>query len=111
VPQLNEESNPNTRRLKPPARRQEVADGRTLVHVVQHPLTAALRTKPGFGAAGVLELLSHAFAHQVGAGLDGEGNAAAGRFDSCRECAYPIGTESEDVVRKPHMMRMEVALE
>src|SRR5580698_655071 len=111
VTELDEEAHPNAVRFQTRPRLLDLRHRGALVHGVQYALTAALSADPGLGAAGFGQRGRHVLAGEVGADLDGEGDARVGLAYRAREAPHPRRLETEDVVGEPDVIRVEALLE
>src|SRR5580692_4792784 len=111
VAQLNEKSDADARGSESVTGSENLADRRPLVHGIQYALAAALGSDPSLKATRALQCLRHAHADQVRASLDREPYAPPCCCGGGGEVLHPVDAESEDVICKPNVLRIETALQ
>src|SRR6185436_4786537 len=104
IPELQEIAHADAGSAQQAARFADLGDACALVHGIEDLLAAALGSDPYLAAAGGLERLGHARAHEIGAQLDGERHAAAAFGERRGEFLHPVDAEAKDVVGKPDVI-------
>ncbi len=74
------------------------------IHSVEDFLRAGFNAHPYLCASGALEIRNSGFCHQIGTGLNLEGEGALHRFDFIRELVNPVVVESKDIVSEPDVL-------
>src|SRR6185437_270415 len=90
--------------LQPVACIDHRRDGKPLIHCIQNILRPGLDSHPNLLAARAPEVLDGSISHQVGAGLNLEGNRSTSPIHLVSKFAYPSMIERKNVVGEPDML-------